>query len=326
MPANLTPQYMEADRKFKQATTPQQKLEALEEMLATIPKHKGTEKMQADLKRRIAKFRQEAQKRKGTSRARPFYHVEREGAGQIALVGAPNTGKSSLLAALTNAEPEVGDYPFTTRVPLAGMAPFEDVQIQLVDLPPVSPEMTEGWFYAIIRGADGALVVVDLADPDILASTEQVFQLLDAGGVELIPAGQVRGSPREVPAAFIAAKLDVHGAADTLGIFKEFYGSRLPVLPVSAAQDVNLQELRRTVFDMLHVIRVYSKKPGKKADTQAPYIMKRGTQVLEAAAVVHKDFVQTLKYARLWRRGHIEGQMVSREQVLEDGDILELHT
>lgn len=325
MPANLTPQYMAADKKFKEATTPQQKLEALEEMLATIPKHKGTEKMQADLKRRIAKLRQETQRRKGAARARPFYHVEREGAGQIVLVGPPNSGKSSLLAVLTNAEPEIGDYPFTTRVPQAGMAAFEDVQIQLVDLPPVSPETSEGWLYAIIRGADGALVVVDLADPDILAATEQVLALLAAGGVELIPPDRVRAGPREVRAVFAAAKLDAPRAAETLEIFKEFYGGRLPVLPVSAREDVNLLQLRRTLFDMLGVIRIYSKKPGKRADTEVPYVVKRGTAVLEAAGIVHKDFAQHLKYARLWRRGGIEGQMVGREHVLEDGDILELH-
>jgi ribosome-interacting GTPase 1 len=316
---------MAADKKFKEATTPQQKLEALEEMLATIPKHKGTEKMQADLKRRIAKVRQETQRRKGAARARPFYHVEREGAGQIVLVGPPNSGKSSLLAALTNAQPEIGDYPFTTRVPLAGMAPFEDVQIQLVDLPPVSPEMTEGWFYAIIRGADGALAVVDLSDPDVLTSTEQTLESLASGGVELIPPDRPHGEPRQVRAVFVAAKLDAPRAAEALEIFKEFYGGRLPVLPVSAREDVNLLQLRRTLFEMLDVIRIYSKKPGKKADTDAPYVVRRGTTVLDAAGIVHKDFAQHLKYARLWRRGALEGQMVSREHVLEDGDILELH-
>jgi ribosome-interacting GTPase 1 len=76
---------------------------------------------------------------------------------------------------------------------------------------------------------------------------------------------------------------------------------------------------------MLDVIRIYSKKPGKKADTDAPYVVRRGTTVLDAAGIVHKDFAQHLKYARLWRRGALEGQMVSREHVLEDGDILELH-
>ncbi len=324
MPANLTPEYLAADRKFKEATTPQAKRAALEEMLATIPKHKGTEKMQADLKRRIAKLREEAQRKKGTARSRPFYHVEREGAGQIALVGAPNAGKSSIIAALTNATPEIADYPFATRVPLSGMAAFEDVQIQLVDLPPISPESAEGWLYAIIRGADGALIVVNLADPDVLASTDQVLGLLAAANVEPISPGRSRGA-RQVPAVFVAAKLDAPGAREVLDVFKEFYGGRLPVLPISAEQDVNLAELRKTLFAMLGVIRVYSKKPGKKPDLSVPYILRRGTFVLEAAAVVHKDFAERLKYARLWRRGEIEGQMIGRDHTLEDGDILELH-
>lgn len=324
MPANLTPEYLAADKKFKEATSPEARLAALEEMLRTIPKHKGTEKMQADLKRRIAKFRAEAQRRKGAARAKPFYHVEREGAGQIALVGAPNSGKSSLLAALTNATPEIAAYPFTTRVPLAGMAAFEDVQIQLVDLPPISPESAEGWLFAIIRGADGALLVVDLADQDVLASTEATFDLLAASNVTLIPPDRPRG-PNMVPAVIVAAKLDAPGAADTLAVFKEFYGDRLPVLPISAEQDVNLGELRRTMFAMLRLVRVYSKKPGKKPDLHVPYILKRGTTVLDAAAVVHKDFAEGLRFARLWRQRAIDGLMVGREHVLEDGDILELH-
>lgn len=327
MPANLTPAYLAADRKYKEATTVQDRLAALEEMLATIPKHKGTEKMQANLKSRIAKLRGEAQRKKGGARARPFYHVEREGAGQIALIGAPNSGKSSLLAALTHATPEIADYPFTTRVPLSGMAAFEDVQIQLVDLPPISAESAEGWLYAIIRGADGALMVVDLTDQDLLSSTAQVLTLLEQANVRLVPpaSGQLRRLAGEVPAVFVATKLDGAGAGETLHIFREFYEARLPVLPVSARQDINLAELRKTMFGMLNVIRVYSKKPGKKPDLSVPYVLKRGTAVLEAAAVVHKDFAERLKYARLWRRGGLEGQMVGREHVLEDGDILELH-
>ncbi|MGQ0550768.1 MAG: GTPase [Armatimonadota bacterium] len=328
MPANLTPDYLAADRKFKAATTPQQRLAALEEMLSTIPKHKGTEKMQADLKRRIARLREETQRRKGAARSLPFYHVEREGAGQIVLVGAPNTGKSSILAALSNATPEVADYPFSTRVPISGMAAYEDVQIQLVDLPPISPE-TEAWLYAIIRGADGALVVVDLAAPDILESTDRLLALLAAANVDLLPAGSPAGrsrGAREVPAAYVAAKLDASDAPAALEAFKEFYGGRLPLLPISAEQGTNLGELRRMMFDMLGVIRVYSKKPGKKPDLSVPYVVRRGTSVLEAAAVVHKDFAERLKYARVWRRGgEIEGQMIGREHPLEDGDILELH-
>jgi ribosome-interacting GTPase 1 len=281
--------------------------------------------MQADLKRRIAKLREQSQRHKGAARARPFYQVDREGAGQIALAGAPNSGKSSILAALTNATPDVADYPFSTRVPMAGMAAFEDVQIQLVDLPPVDEESAEGWLYAMVRSADGALLVVDLTDQDLLTSTDHVLELLGAANVRLIPPTQTRGGPHEVPALLVAAKLDAPGAAGTLEVFKELYAGRLPVLPISAEQDVNLTELRRMMFQMLHLVRVYSKKPGKKPDLQLPYILKRGTTVLDAAAAVHKDFAEGLRFARLWRRGESDGRMVGRDDALEDGDILELH-
>ena len=175
MPANLTPQYLDADKRFRQAKNAAEKISALEDMLALIPKHKGTEKMQADLKRRLSKAREEAQK-KGKAGARGnTYHVPREGAGQVVLVGPPNSGKSTLLAMLTNAIPEVGDYPFTTRKPLPGMMDFENVKIQLVDLPPIAPEWTEGWVYALIRNAELVLVLVDLASDDVRGLLERAL-------------------------------------------------------------------------------------------------------------------------------------------------------
>lgn len=327
-PANLTPDFMAADKKFKAATSPQDRLAALEEMLSTIPKHKGTEKMQADIKRRIAKLRSETQKRRGTARGKPFYHVDKEGAGQMVLVGAPNSGKSALLRALTNAEPEVADYPFTTRAPLPGMMAYENVQIQLVDLPPVDAELSEGWLYGIIRTAHAVLLVVDLADDDLLAGTDEVLRLLAAANLEL-RAGpiKIRGSsegPQIKPALIVAAKLDVRGAGERLAIFREYIGDRLPVLPVSAEAGTGLDGLREAGFRLLDVIRVHSKPPGKKADLSAPFILDRGATVLDAAEAVHREFVHKLKYARLWNRAS-QGLMVGRDHVLEDGDILEIH-
>ena len=321
MPANLTPEYMAADKKFKAATTAQDRLAALEEMLSAIPKHKGTEKMQADIKRRIAKVRAETQKRRGAARGKPFYHVDKEGAGQLVLVGAPNSGKSALLRALSNAEPEVADYPFTTRAPLPGMMVYENVQIQLVDLPPIDAEQSEGWLYGIIRTADGALLVVDLADDDVLAETEEVLRLLREANIELraTPDG-----PRQKQTLIVATKLDARRAAERLAIFREFIGDRLSVLPVSAEAGTGLDALREASFRLLDVIRVYSKPPGKKADLTAPFILKRGATVLDASEAVHKDFVEKLKYARLWSHAH-QGQMVGRDHVLEDGDVLEIH-
>lgn len=322
MPANLTPDYLAADKKFKAATTPHDRLAALEEMLATIPKHKGTEKMQADLKRRIAKLRTETQRRKGAARGKPFYLVDKEGAGQVVLLGAPNAGKSMLLSALSNATPEVADYPFTTRVPLPGMVEFENVQVQLVDLPPITLEFQEGWLYGIIRTADAAALVVDLASEDLRSETETVLRLLAGAGIRL--AGSPNG-PGEKRAIVVANKLDVHGAGGRLELVRELIGTALPVIPVSAATGTGLDGLRQAMFDLLRVIRVYSKPPGKKADLGTPFILKRGATVLDAAEAIHKDFVEKLKFARLWGREHYQGQMVGREHVLEDGDIIEIH-
>lgn len=322
MPANLTPAYLAADKKFKAATTPQDKLAALEAMLATIPKHKGTEKMQADLKRRIAKLRVETQRRKGAARGKSFYHVDKEGAGQVVLVGSPNAGKSRLLRALSNADPEVAEYPFTTRVPQPGMVEYENVQIQLVDLPPVTPEFAEGWLYAIIRTADAVLLVVDLSSEELLTETKLVLHLLAQANLEF--AGVPKG-PHEKRAVVAANKLDVPGAGARLAILRELLGDRLPLLPLSAEAGTGLDGLRRTLFDLLNVIRVYSKPPGKKADESAPFILKKGATVLDAAEAIHKDFAEKMKYARLWGRDAYHGQMVSRDHVLEDGDVLELH-
>jgi len=322
MPANLTPEYLAAEKKWKAATTPQDRLAALQEMLATIPKHKGTDKMQADIKRRIAQVRREMQRKGGTARQKPFYHVEREGAGQVVLVGPPNSGKSALLRALSRAEPEVAPYPFTTRVPLPGMVPFENVQIQLVDLPPLTREFSEGWLYAIIRTADAVALTLSLGEEEVLEQAETALRLLEEARIPL-RAPQAAGEGKS--AVTVATHADAPGAAVRLDLLREFVGGRLPVVAVSTVTGEGLEALRRALFESLGVIRVYSKPPGRKADLSAPFILRRGATVLDAAEAIHKDFAAQLRYARLWGRNEYAGQMVGRDHLLEDGDILEVH-
>jgi hypothetical protein len=325
MPANLTPEYLEAERRFKGAKTTEEKISALEEMQATIPKHKGTEKMQAELKRRLSKLRTE-QARRPASRAGIIHRVEKEGAGQVALVGPPNSGKSLLVCRLTHATPEVADYPFTTRAPLPGMMPFEDVQVQLVDLPPVHPDFHESWLYQVIREADRALLVVDLSDPDLLEDLETTLAQLANAKVQLGEAEpqNVQGwlSKRTL---LVANKLDASGAQDDLEILKDLYGARFRILPVSAETGEGLEELRKEVFGLLEIIRVYTKAPGKKLERTAPYVLKRGSHLMDLAGRVHHDFLSQLKYARVWGHGKFEGQMVNRDYVLADKDVVELH-
>jgi hypothetical protein len=325
MPANLTPEYMEAERRFKAATTSEEKLAALEEMMATIPRHKGTEKMQADLKRRISKLRTE-QARKPVSRAGIIHRIDKEGAGQVALVGPPNGGKSMLVRQLTHAMPEVADYPFTTRVPLPGMMKFEDIQIQLVDLPPVHPDFPESWLYQIIRNADAAMLVTDLSDPDLLEDLETTLAQLAQAKVHLgggeVPSVTGFLAKRSL---LVANKLDAGGALDSLDVLKDLYGAHFDILPISAETGQGLDELRRCAFSLLEVIRVYTKAPGKKLEMTAPYILKRGARLFDLAAHVHHDFLSQLKYARVWGHGRFEGQMVNRDYLLADKDVVELH-
>ncbi|TMI79610.1 MAG: TGS domain-containing protein [Bacillati bacterium ANGP1] len=328
MPANLTPQYLDAERRFREATTPEEQLAALNEMMATIPKHKGTEHMRADIRRRMAKVRTEAARKRSSGRGPTWHHVPREGAGQEVLIGPPNAGKSRLLAALSNATPVVAPYPFSTRTPFPGMVPFENVQIQLIDLPPIAPETAEPWLFALIRQADGALLVADLASDDLLSSMEETLTLLERFNVSLGGAGapsEDGGGAEGRGSSGSAGTSQGPGADGRLDILRELYASRWPILAVSAETGMNIDALRLEMFRLLNVIRVYTKARGRRADLSVPFVLKRGTTVQDAAAVVHKDFADRLKYARIWGTGTFEGQMVQREHVLEDGDILELH-
>ena len=312
MPANLTPEYMAAEQEYKSAHTHTEKVAALERMLATVPKHKGTEKLQADIKRRLSQTRKESQK-KGAAHSAPFYLVEREGAGQVALVGPPNSGKSQLVAALTHARPEVADYPFTTRFPAPGMMPFENVQIQLVDLPPVSREFTESWIPQVVRNASLSALVVDPDDPEVLDQIEFILEMFN----------QHRLAP---PRLLVGNKADVPGSEDSFEVLKSLYGAGFCAVSISALTGRNLDRFGRTIFDLLGIVRVYTKAPGKKAELTSPFILHRGQTVQDAARLVHKDFAENFKFARLYRvSGDRDGLMVERAHVVSDGDILEFH-
>lgn len=329
MAANLTPQYLEAEKKFREAGTVPEKIECLEEMLRLIPKHKATEKMQAQLKAKLSKLREEAQK-PGGGKHGPSFLIEKQGAGQIILLGPPNSGKSSLIKALTGAEPEIGDYPFTTRAPAPYMMKFENVKVQMIDTPPIAADIPDSALVEMIKVADAALIIVDAADADSPGMLETIFGRLREKRIEFIRDGFVPPAGEEIRAfrkktILAAAKADRDGAGDGIEALKFFYEALLPVLPVSAATGAGLEDLRRNLFAVLHVIRVHSKIPGKKAELDSPFILPRGSDVRRVAAAVHKDFVEKLAYARLWRGAAIAGMMVNRDFELEDGDVIELH-
>lgn len=327
MPANLPPEYFEAERKFKQASTIAEKLAALEDLIASVPKHKGTDKLRADLRRRASQLNKEAIALRKTKKGGrdSLYNVQKEGAAQVAIVGFPNSGKSSILASLTNATPVIADYPLTTLLPLSGMMPFENVQIQLVDLPAVGNESTDGWVSGILRNTDAFLIVLDLNDePE--AQMELILEQLGRWNIHV--AGKGSGDQRGIrKRALIAAnKSDLPGAGGNLKTFRERWGGTPPLVSLSTLKKENLETLKRAIFDVAGIIRIYSKPPGKEPNMTMPFTIHAGCTVVEFAEHIHKDFLDRLKFARIWGSSKFDGQKVERSYVLRDGDIVELHT
>jgi len=333
MPANLPPQYLKAEEDFRRAIAPADRLEALRDLFRLLPKHKGTEKLQSDLKTKISRARDELEgsKASGGKKGGVSYRVPREGAGQVVLVGGPNVGKSALLAALTNAKPEIAAYPYTTRAPQPGMAHWRDVRLQLVDLPPISADFFESWEPGLIRSADAALLVVDLGDDDLVDAAEVALGRLAEAHVELVgelPFDVEEEAIRHVKTAVIANKSDAEGAADRLAILREWYGGRFPVMveaSATAKPGGELDSVRSVAYDLLGVIRVYTKVPGKPADRSHPFTVPIGSTVLDLAREVHHDFEQSLRFAKVWGSGTFEGQTVKRDHELRDADVVELH-
>jgi ribosome-interacting GTPase 1 len=329
MPANLPPQYSKAEDEFRKATNPTDRLEKLREMYRLLPKHKGTEKLQSDLKKRISRTRDELEgARTAGKKAGVSYRVPREGAGQIVLVGAPNTGKSAILAALTNARPEVAAYPFTTRAPQPGIMHWLDVPVQLVDLPPISAEFFEPWENSLIRSADAALLVADLSSDDVADATETVLGRLEEVHTELVgtlPDDAGDETVQQVKTVLVASKTDAPGSVDRLEVIREWFSPRFPIVPISVEQGEGLDALRRATYDLLGVLRIYTKIPGKPVDRSKPVTVPIGSTVLDLASEIHRDFAETLKFARIWGTGVFEGQTVKRDHELHDADVVELH-
>jgi hypothetical protein len=328
MPANLTQQYHKAEAKYRQATTPEEELAALMEMLREMPKHKGTDKLQADLKQKISKLKKEAETAKKSS-GRAGFKLVRQGAGTVVLLGGPNAGKSQLVCALTKATPEVAPYPFTTRDPQPAMMPWEDVSVQLVDTPPITADFFEPSMHGLIRGADLALLLVDLGSDDGIEQCQELLDRLNATKTRLGKESYLDDEDIGLSSTrtfLVPNKIDADGAADRLEFLHELLPLDFDELIISAVSGSGLEDLRQAIYEALDVVRVYTKLPtAKEADFDKPFTVRRGGTLLDVAVLVHKDFAENLKFARVWGEAVHDGTQVKGDYVLHDKDVVELH-
>jgi len=330
MPANLPPQYYELEREYKAERNPREKLRLAQELLAMMPKHKGTDRLQADLKTKIAKLKLQidgAQKKHGARTTDSHDHIDPEGAAQIILIGPPNSGKSTIVDALTAAKPIIGDYPYATRTPLAGMTMFESVPLQLIDTPPIADDYMEKFVPNLVREADLVVVVVDVATPGFEDRVAAVFRRLEEKRIILaarIP--EVVDDPRyyHKRTALAAHKYLEEGGEMGMKALRELYPD-FTIVPSSILDDDVIENFKRVLFNSLGIIRVYTKRVGHDPDYKDPIILPEGGTVKDAAFSLHKDFAQKLQYARVWGQGKHEGQRVKSNFSLKDGDIIEFH-
>jgi ribosome-interacting GTPase 1 len=325
MPANLPPQYFEAEKRYRSAREPEEKIAALETMLAIMPHHKGTDKLHAVLRQKIAKFSQEAERKYATARRTGFY-ISREGAGQVMLVGPANAGKSQLLAVVTEAIPEIADYPFTTKTPIPGMMKFEDIQIQLVDTPPIGHKEVRVLLANVLRNADLIAIVIDLSLEPV-GQVETALQGLRQARIEPLTDDGTQITPGSYPRKMLIVgnKNELAGSNENWERLRSQYSKLFPLVSISAREGHGLEEFKRAIYQALNIIRVYTKTPGSKADLTDPMVLEKGSTLEEAAEALHKDFYQNLKYAVVWGSGKYDGQRISKGHVLQDGDIVEFH-
>ena len=335
MPTNVPPQYREAETRFREATTTQAKIAALQEMLSIMPKHKGTDHLKAQLRSRLSKLMSELEggssKGPASGRTEPF-SMPKEGGGRATLIGPTNTGKSLMLNKSTGARSKVGAYELSTQEPVPGMLYYEDARIQLVDTPPISNPSTQGRLYGLLRNTDVFVVVVDLA-MDAVAQADDVFTALGEWNFSMLGRGEMREGRNpwlDKPTILVGNKADIPDALDQYMALEEAYGDRYPVVMASAEEEVGFDDLAEEVFAALGVIRVYTKSPRVKVedyDPTEPLVLPIGATVNEAATYLHKDLARGLRYAVLWgSSGKFDGQRVGRAHQLTDRDIIELHT
>jgi ribosome-interacting GTPase 1 len=333
MPANLTQQYKKAEDNYRRAETPEEELKWLQVMYAEMPKHKGTDHLQAKLKTQMSQLRKDIeQQRSGGGKkggAGRSFRIPRQGAGTAVIIGGPNAGKSQLLGSLTRAVPEIAVYPFTTKQPQPGMMAWNDVFVQLIDTPPITPDYLEPYIVGLLRSADLALLMIDLGDDNGIEQCKGVLDKLSGTKTRLAAESSLDEDDVGLSFTqtfFIANKIDMPESLERLELFHEMSPLPFREFKISANRTETLEPLRDAIYESLDVIRIYTKDPKKKeADRDKPFTLRRGETLLDLAELIHKDYAKNLRFGKVWGSAVHDGTIVKGDYVLNDLDVIEVH-
>lgn len=294
MPVNAGPEYFGAEKRYSQARTTEEKIFALQEMIRLAPKHKSSENLLADLRKRLSKLRKELVIEKKKSH-KPKSVIRKEGAAQVCVIGMTNSGKSTLLNSLTNARVEIADYPYTTKEPKVGMMLYNDLQFQLIEIPSTFNSESLG----LLHSCDLIVMVLDSTQNVDKQKTELM---------KVLKANRLDGKK----IVFAKNKSKVCGLDQS-------------IVCIDAQTRIGINELKGEIWGSLNLIKVYTKSPKKPKDIPALALEKDST-VEDLAGEIHKDFVKTFKFAKIYNSTKFSGRKVGLEYKLQDNDVVEIHT
>src|SRR3989344_5672502 len=301
MPINASYEYYNAEKVYLEAKTLPEKILALEELIRVSPKHKSSENLLKELRTRLRKLKEKQEKSKKIGK--PTKKGIRKEHFQCVLLGLPNSGKSSLLAKLTNARPKISPYSFTTSYPEIGTMDYQGVKAQIIDLPSIGSESLD---QGMINTADCLLIVIENLSDLQKTST----YLAKANGSKII----------------ILNKSDILSNEEKRKLEATLKSKKLPGILVSTVTNQNIEQLKELIFKQMHVIRIYTKEPGKPS-TKEPIVMSENSTVRNVAESILKGFSSKIKETKITGpSSKFPNQIVSLSHICKDLDIIEFHT